>query len=566
MDAHPRRHARQATHSSSSTPLMCGIFASLSRHDPIHPDPTIAALLRNRGPDSQQTLERSVNQCHLVLHATVLALRGTSIVSQPLLDRDSGSVLCWNGEAWEIDRQPVLGNDSEAVLGLFVDACRHQTTIASAISRVRGPYAFVFYDAPRRRLYFGRDCLGRRSLLCSEKAGSMILSSICDYKVSDQWHEVEANGIFFVDLDDAESQINCIPYVRDTKMQDGDILTLPYPRLNMTLPENKPPQLSQDSQAVADIQNVLERSLRLRLQFETELFGQPNDRRANIAILFSGGLDCTLLARIAHDILPLETSIDLLNVAFENPRVHRPPPGIAADYSPYKLCPDRITGRSSHAELCMVCPQRTWRLVEVNVPYSETLAHRENVITLMHPHNTEMDLSIAYALYFASRGLGSINEKSEYKSPARILLSGLGADELFGGYQRHGTAFSRKGFLGLAEELDLDITRLPKRNLGRDDRVISDSGREVRFPFIDEEVLNWALAAPVWAKTGFGQDDISVGSSEVLLDAEKRVLRLLASKLGMVRVASEKKRAIQFGARTAKMEAGKIKGTHAIKG
>ncbi|KAK8163365.1 asparagine synthase related protein [Phyllosticta citribraziliensis] len=539
---------------------MCGIFASISRHDPIHPDPTVTRLLRNRGPDSQQTLVRSVDGCHLVLHATVLALRGTSIVSQPLLDRDSGSVLCWNGEAWEIDREPVLGNDSEAVLDLFVDAC-HNGGIARAISRIRGPYAFVFYDAPHRRLYFGRDCLGRRSLLLAEQAGNLMLSSICDYKVSNEWREVEADGIFFVDLDHAD-KISCIPYVcnaADDALVSGFYFdTLPYPGLNMTLPEEKPPQLSQDSQAVADIQRALERSLRLRLNCGAS--------HSEHAILFSGGLDCTLLARIAHEILPPEISVDLLNVAFENPRVHRAPAGIVpADYSPYELCPDRITGRTSHAELCKVCPQRIWRFVEVNVPYSETLAHRDSVITLMHPHKTEMDLSIAYALYFASRGLGVVNQKVEYKTPARILLSGLGADELFGGYQRHGTAFSRKGFLGLAEELELDITRLPKRNLGRDDRVISDSGREVRFPFLDEELLNWALAAPVWEKTGFGQDDISVGGSEISLDAEKRVLRLLASKLGMVRVASEKKRAIQFGARTAKMEAGKTKGTHAIK-
>ncbi|KAK8235694.1 asparagine synthase-domain-containing protein [Phyllosticta capitalensis] len=558
---------------------MCGIFASLSRHDPIHPDPTVAALLHNRGPDSCHTLVLPVAGCQLVLHATVLALRGTSIVSQPLLDRDTGSALCWNGEAWEIDREPILGNDSEAVLGLFVDACE-RGNFAAAIPRIRGPYAFVYYDAPRHRVYFGRDCLGRRSLLrCTNTAGDLILSSICDYKVSDQWREVEADGIFYVDLHNHAAESNetfqptCLPYIRDTESKGlGAGLALPYPALNMNVPENKPPQLCQDSQAVVEIQNALTTSMRLRLQCEAELFNrQQNEQHTNLAILFSGGLDCTLLARIAHDILHPDTSIDLLNVAFENPRVHRCPPGIApADFSPYELCPDRVTGRTSHAELCEVCPQRIWRFVEVNVPYSETVALRDSVITLMHPHDTEMDLSIAYALYFASRGVGAVREsirdqKSNYTTPARILLSGLGADELFGGYQRHATAFSRRGFLGLVEELELDINRLPKRNLGRDDRVISDSGREVRFPFLDEELLNWALAAPVWEKTGFGQDASPVGSSGISLDAEKRVLRLLASKLGMDRVASEKKRAIQFGARTAKMEAGKTKGTHAIK-
>jgi asparagine synthetase B (glutamine-hydrolysing) len=74
------------------------------------------------------------------------------------------------------------------------------------------------------------------------------------------------------------------------------------------------------------------------------------------------------------------------------------------------------------------------------------MAHRASVINLIHPHNTEMDLSIAYALYFAARGTGtattSLDTKpAPYTTPARVLLSGLGADELFGGYTRHATAF-----------------------------------------------------------------------------------------------------------------------------
>ena len=48
------------------------------------------------------------------------------------------------------------------------------------------------------------------------------------------------------------------------------------------------------------------------------------------------------------------------------------------------------------------------------------------------------------------------------------------------------------------------------------------------------------------------------------LDSEKKVLRLLALSLGMIQTAQEKKRAIQFGSRTAKMESGRSKGTQTI--
>src|SRR5690606_30844356 len=42
---------------------------------------------------------------------------------------------------------------------------------------------------------------------------------------------------------------------------------------------------------------------------------------AKVAVLFSGGLDCTVLARIAHEYVPIDEPIELLNVAFENLRV-----------------------------------------------------------------------------------------------------------------------------------------------------------------------------------------------------------------------------------------------------
>lgn len=152
-----------------------------------------------------------------------------------------------------------------------------------------------------------------------------------------------------------------------------------------------------------------------------------------------------------------------------------------------------------------------------------------------------MDLSIACALYFAARGEGDSQTQPQadaqpYSTTARVLLSGLGADELFGGYGRHGVAYKHRGYSGLVEELELDVGRLGRRNLGRDDRVMAHWGREVRFPFLDERFVKWAVETPVWEKCDF--------ENKGDLDPEKRVLRLLARNLGMTSVAQEKKRAV----------------------
>lgn len=62
------------------------------------------------------------------------------------------------------------------------------------------------------------------------------------------------------------------------------------------------------------------------------------------------------------------------------------------------------------------------------------------------------------ALYFAARGVGKVRSSPEaqsepYTSPARVLLDGLGADELLGGYGRHRTAFKAGGWPAVIDEV-----------------------------------------------------------------------------------------------------------------
>ena len=88
----------------------------------------------------------------------------------------------------------------------------------------------------------------------------------------------------------------------------------------------------------------------------------------------------------------------------------------------------------------------------------------------------------------------------DYESGCRVLLLGMGADEQMGGYGRHRTVFRNEGWEGLASELQGERERMWLRNLGRDDRIVSDHGREARHPYLDEQASRCAdakSAAPV---------------------------------------------------------------------
>jgi len=170
----------------------------------------------------------------------------------------------------------------------------------------------------------------------------------------------------------------------------------------------------------------------------------------------------------------------------------------------------------------------------------------------MHPCNTNMDLSLALALYFASEGKGMVRKSpgdvpQEHRSTARLLLNGLGSDELLGGYGRHRSACLNGGWPTLAEELQLDLDRISTRNLGRDDRVVACHGKELRHPFLDLEVIRTVASMPLNYKV---EPHLPAGIGDKLL------LRIVTARVGLILASERKKRAMQFGSHSARMESG----------
>ena len=46
----------------------------------------------------------------------------------------------------------------------------------------------------------------------------------------------------------------------------------------------------------------------------------------------------------------------------------------------------------------------------------------------------------------------------------------------------------------------MELGQISSRNLGRDDQVIGDHGKEARFPFLNENIVSFLNFLPVWEK------------------------------------------------------------------
>lgn len=127
----------------------------------------------------------------------------------------------------------------------------------------------------------------------------------------------------------------------------------------------------------------------------------------------------------------------------------------------------------------------------------------------------------------------------------------MGADEQLAGYARHRSRYESQGLAGVSAEIKMEMERISERNLGRDDRILSDHGKESRLPYLDEDVVSHLNQLEVGDKCDLKKPR-GLG--------EKYLLRYLGqTRLGLNYSAKLEKRAIQFGSRVAKAENSKEK-------
>ncbi|KAG9439053.1 hypothetical protein H6P81_019218 [Aristolochia fimbriata] len=535
----------------------------------------------------------------------VLQLRGIYPVSQPLVD-SSGNHLLFNGEIFGGIDVRTECNDAETLLHALEACCscennKHGPTchtsktkrisVPELLSAIRGPWALIYFQASSWKIWFGRDAFGRRSLLVHWPTSDdprILLSSVsppssvkqnCDVEdregmlPQNYWDELSC-GIYSIALQSLEEDgIYSEMYIKGvvkTHMWTDSWLkalidwerTLVEPRFHAVSENNFTNEKRSQMDTSASLENVsdssligeheitlhahkvlvaLQKSVMKRITvnkiFQPEICKGEEDQLVPVAVLFSGGLDSMILAALLDNCLDSKYEIDLLNVSFDG-----------------ELAPDRISAKMGMNELRKISPCRRWHLVEIDAYLANLAAVTKHVMSLIHPANTYMDLNIGTALWLAAGGDGWVSEgnlnrlemdskRFKYKSKAKVLLVGSGADEQCAGYSRYRTKFKQGSWQALEEEMRLDMQRIWKRNLGRDDRCLSDNGKEARFPFLDEDVIHSILQIPLWEIADLNQP----GGR-----GDKKILREVARLLGLEMAASMPKRAIQFGSRIAR--------------
>ena len=545
-----------------------------------------------RGPDYLKHVAWADGNHHVDAVSSVLSLR--HFQAQPLEENDF--VLQFNGELY--NEESVDVNDTNLMmewLSSNSSSSSREDGILRTVAKLKGEFAFCILDLQEMRLYFGRDCIGRRSLLYyfNEEQKVMVLSS-----------SASSSADLFANFKECANEVMVYDYrnvcIRKFAYQE---LWAKYDTKNGL--QLHPKTCLFDFQKsfedrLANLEKHLLNSCRLRFDALHPL-RRVAGKDALINVLFSGGLDCTLLvAMICMDMdAHAKCNIDLTTVGFDSPRVD----SLACS------SPDVMLSKKSWFHLSKLFQNKpiSLRLVEIQVSYKDWLLHKNRVRSLIFPRSTEMDLSIGAAFYFAARCTGGnlvtlkdfdvtweefvknedayVNRESNYDSKAEVLFSGLGADELFAGYSRHHSIFHGLNLHGnqhyqqqvaemykkLTKSLLYDVSILHERNLGRDDRVVSIWGKELRYPYLDENFINYAVnEIEPNLKLYFKLERVHTKKQKMekltLAPTKKFILRELASRLNLHWVRDEPKRAIQFGSRSAKMDIWhrKTKGTDRI--
>ena len=385
---------------------MCGIYGVLRPSRDYSPElADMGEILRHRGPDGEglEQLPRSV-----LGHRRLSIIDLTSAGAQPMWDADRRACITSNNEIYnyrELRRECLDAgmtfrstSDTEVILNQFL---LHGE---EAFGRFNGIFALCLFDATTGDHWLARDPMGVKPLYYAERGDEIFFAS--ELKALARTGVVPGSvdhGALqaYLQLDFVPAPLSILAGVR--KLREGNLLHVPARgparlRRFSTLPESVATSPRGYEEDVREYGRLVGQAVRRQLVADVP-----------VGVFLSGGIDSSTIASVATEVTgaPVET----FSIGFEDP---------SFDESAYFRDVAASIGSSHH---------------------TETLSPRallDFLPSLPHVACEPLADGSIFPTYLLCRfARGSV----------KVILSGDGADELFGGYPTYqAAAFS--GLLG----------------------------------------------------------------------------------------------------------------------
>ena len=423
---------------------MCGIVAIFKKE--ITPEWRQKALsmsrrIRHRGPDwSGIWCGDTAVMCHERLSIVDPASGG-----QPLFSPDKKQVLAVNGEIYN-HRQVrsrlqgsyefATGSDCEVILALYrqmkAKGSLSHESVTQMLEQLSGIFAFALYDRDDGSFLIARDPIGVIPLYIGyDDDGTIyVASELKALEGKCERYEVFKPGHYYWSREPEQKRW----YVRDWFSYDA---------------------VKDGPTSPAVVRDALTSAVRRQLMSDVPY-----------GVLLSGGLDSSVISALASKFAAHRVEDEGRTAAWW-PRLHSFAVGLkgAPDLAKARIVADAI-GTVHH---------------EINYTIQEGLDALRDVIYFIETYDVTT-VRASTPMYLLARVIKSMGIK--------MVLSGEGADEVFGGYLYFHKAPSAQAF---HEETVRKLSKLYLYDCLRANKSLSAWGVEGRVPFLDKEFLDVAM-------------------------------------------------------------------------
>jgi len=462
-------------------------------------------LLKLHPVNSKPSSSKNENVIGHCLHSIV------SFIPQPLVNNKSKNRFVINCEIYnwkKLNNKYKLKakNDAELMFRLIEKKGRTTKQLANILREVDGVYAFAFWNVKKKIVYAARDIIGVKPLCFSTTNNDYDKikddDKIKNYDKTKKSKEKINNNTFAFASE--MKVLEELSYRNNQELNPRKILmynlkTKKIRQSNRSFfkitPTNKKPY----EQIKKDVLGLAVNAVAKRI---------PDQK---IGILFSGGIDSTFIAYTCKS-LGLKPTLytSVLDTA-------------KGSGSNMKTPQDLIWARKVSKAL-------KFKLKVNKIKLNDVPKYLKHIVPLIEDSNV-VKVGVGLTFY----GACELAKKDNVK----VIFSGLGSEEIFAGYDRH------KKSNDINKECLSGILKIYERDLYRDDVITMDNKIELRLPFLDLELVNYALKIPVKYKLTEIKDKKS-GLANITRN--KIIIREVAKELDIPEeFAERKKKAAQYG-------------------